>query len=183
MSIFCFHSLSKLLLLSSIVHLPFHYLSSATATADKPQAINSKYPDVVSCLKAIGDEVSTSSSAGWADVIKPYNLRIAPVPAAMVFPKTSTSVQAIMSCARLFPSTRLAPLCGGHSFASFGLGGVDGAVVVNMQHFKQITMLPSVGGLNIVSVGGGVLVRELTQFLIQNGGLSWPHARYTEVRI
>ncbi|KAH9817235.1 hypothetical protein DFH28DRAFT_1124636 [Melampsora americana] len=147
----------------------------------EPSPDQSPAHDVTSCLDAIGDQVLTAKSPEWLDAIKPFNLRIAPVPAAMIFPKNEQSVSAIMACASQFPQTRLAPLCGGHSFASFGLGGVDGAVVVNMKNFKHISMLPAAGGAQVVKVGGGVLVRELTLFLIKNGGLSWPHARYTEV--
>ncbi|EGF97800.1 uncharacterized protein MELLADRAFT_84225 [Melampsora larici-populina 98AG31] len=158
-------------------------VSTHSNATQKPSSDKSPSSDIISCLNAIGDKLLTSNSPEWLDAIKPYNLRIAPIPAAMIFPKNEESVSAIVACASQFPQTRLAPLCGGHSFASFGLGGVDGAVVVNMQNFKDMSMLPAVDGAEVVKVGGGVLVRELTLFLIKNGGLSWPHARYTEVGV
>ncbi|EGG07090.1 uncharacterized protein MELLADRAFT_77672 [Melampsora larici-populina 98AG31] len=138
-----------------------------------------KYPDVVSCLKAIEDPLLTPESPEWTEAIKPYNLRIAPIPAAVITPKDVKSAQDVMACARLFPGTRLSPLCGGHSFVSYGLGGTDGAVVVSMKSFKKIQMVTP----RVVRVGGGVLVRELTVFLLNNGGLQWAHARGSEVGI
>ncbi|EGG13133.1 uncharacterized protein MELLADRAFT_58493 [Melampsora larici-populina 98AG31] len=141
------------------------------------------YPDILSCLKATDDPILTPDSPEWGESIKPYNPRIAPIPKLILTPNDVSCVQDAMACARLFPGTRLAPLGGGHSYTSFGLGGTDGAIVVNMKSFKQIEMLEPQDGVDIVRVGGGVLVRELTVFLLKNGGLYWPHARCTEVGV
>ncbi|KAH9817335.1 hypothetical protein DFH28DRAFT_1124736 [Melampsora americana] len=160
-----------------ILDLKLLTASNSNTLASRQQG--DEYSDVVSCLKAIKDPLLTSDSPEWTDAIKPYNLRIAPVPAAVITPKNIKSVKNVMACARLFPGTRLSPLCGGHSFVSYGLGGTDGAVVVKMNSFKNIKMVNS----HVVRVGGGVLVRELTVFLLKNGGFHWAHARGSEVGI
>lgn len=139
--------------------------------------------DVISCLHAINAPLLTPTSPGWKSAIRPYNLRIAPIPKAIITPKDFSGIQDVMSCARLFPGTKLSPLCGGHSFASYGLGGTDGAVVVNMKNFKHIEMLLPQDSSHIVRVGGGVVIRELINFLLQNGELYFAHARGTEVGV
>lgn len=157
-------------------------LKLLTASHPNPLASrqqNDAYPDVISCLKSINDPLLTPDSPEWTEAIKPYNLRIAPIPAAVITPKDIESAQNIMACASQFPGTRLSPLCGGHSFVSYGLGGTDGAVVVSMKSFKEIKMITS----DVVRVGGGVVVRELTVFLLENGGFQWAHARGSEVGI
>lgn len=66
------------------------------------------------------------------------------------------------------------------SFVSYGLGGNDGAVVVKMENFKQMKILAPQNGVAIVQVGGGVLVREATVFLLKSG-LYVSHVRGLEV--
>lgn len=100
----------------------------------------------------------------------------------IVSPHDPQSLQEIVFCAQAFPGTRLSPLNGGHSFASFGLGGLDGAVVIRMKNFKNLRMLQPVQNTPIVQVGAGILIRELIDYLLKNGGLGFPHARCTEVK-
>ncbi|KAH9817336.1 hypothetical protein DFH28DRAFT_963928 [Melampsora americana] len=141
------------------------------------------YADISACLKATKIPSKHQVLQIGKESIRPYNPRIAPIPKVIVTPKDVAGVQNAMACARSFPGTRLAPLGGGHSYTSFGLGGTDGAVVVNMKNFKKIEMLAPQDGVDIVRVGGGVLVRELTVFLLKHGGLYWPHARCAEVGV
>lgn len=168
---------------------PSIIINPSNQTHPSNQTFNSTTPrsDLISCLKNIGDEILTPDSSPWSESIKTYNSRISPIPKLLISPRSIDSIIKTFDCARSFPGTRLSALGGGHSYTSLGMGGTNGAVVVEMKHFKELKLikpdinhpLPS----PLVRVGGGVLIRELINFLLKNGGLSFPHAKYTEVII
>ena len=112
-----------------------------------------------------------SPLSSWTTVIAPFNLRVPFQPAALVLPKTPTEVSSSLQCAKLY-GVKVQPRGGGHSYASFGLGGKDGSLVIDMNRFNSIEVDPVT---QIAKVGSGVRLGNLANALYKNGGRALPH--------
>lgn len=103
--------------------------------------------------------------------VRPYNLDAPVTPAAVVRPSTSLMVSRAVKCAvqhGAFVQAR----SGGHSYGNFGLGGKDGAVVVDLVNFKDFSMDKSNWTANF---GAGLRLGELDKKLHENGRRAIPH--------
>ncbi|KAE8147890.1 FAD-binding domain-containing protein [Aspergillus avenaceus] len=72
-----------------------------------------------------------------AHAVQPYNLNWPVTPAAVTFPHTSHHVAAVVRCATTYTDTRYRQSQGGHSYGNYGLGGTNGAIVVDLRHLKD----------------------------------------------
>jgi FAD/FMN-containing dehydrogenase len=61
---------------------------------------------------------------------------------------------------------------GGHSYASYCLGGVDGALVIDLSRMKNITL-----SNGTAAVQTGNTLGELATYLWENGQLALPHGK------
>jgi len=69
----------------------------------------------------------------------PFNLRLNYTPIAIAVPRTIEDIQGAVACgAKLGVKTN--PKCGGHSYGSFGLGGEDGHLVIEMDRMDKVTL-------------------------------------------
>ncbi|KAF2120747.1 hypothetical protein BDV96DRAFT_595167 [Lophiotrema nucula] len=111
--------------------------------------------------------------------VKPYNLDIAVTPAAVTYPQTAEHVAAIVKCAA-DNNLKVQPRCGGHSYANYGIGGADNAIVVDLKNFQQFSIDKSSWQ---ATIGGGTLLRDVTQRLHDNGGRAMAHGTCPQVGI
>ncbi|KAF9631058.1 putative berberine-like protein [Lasiodiplodia theobromae] len=109
----------------------------------------------------------------WANETSPWQLRITPKPITVVHPETSDDVATALSCAQQF-SLKVAALNGGHSYGAYGLGGNDGALVINMEKFTDISYDEATETL---TYGGGSRVGPVATWLWNNHGRHFPHVR------
>lgn len=65
----------------------------------------------------------------------------------------------------------LQPKGGGHSYASFSSGGKNGAVVITLENFHQVT----VSSTGVAKVGGGVRLGNLAQGIYDQAKRALPH--------
>ncbi|BGP56814.1 hypothetical protein JCM8202_004414 [Rhodotorula sphaerocarpa] len=119
---------------------------------------------LVDCLYSAGLSPVTTSSADWASDSAAYNQRIEPQPAAILFPSSQDQIAEALSCASS-TNVRVAARGGGHSYASFSLGGTDGALVVDLGHFRNIT----VDGAGVATIGAGNRLGDIYLALDQQG--------------
>jgi len=112
-----------------------------------------------------------TSSDGWADLIEPYNTRLPFTPAVVVLPITNQHVQDAVVCAAQ-AGLKVQAKSGGHSYASYGLGGKDGSMNINLQQLQTIQLDKSSG---IATVGGGVRLGNLADGLWTQGQASVSH--------
>lgn len=108
-----------------------------------------------------------------------WNLDIEVDPAAVTFPTTSDQVAAVVKCAAE-QGFKVQPRCGGHSYGNFGLGGVDGAVVVDLRHLQQFSMDRSTWR---ATIGGGTHLGDVTKKLHEAGGRAMAHGTCPAVGI
>ncbi|KAL8279006.1 hypothetical protein RQP46_008675 [Phenoliferia psychrophenolica] len=134
-------------------------------------AASKKRPSLEECLgKAKLSPVSSSSSSYKKD-IEPFNTRINPTPAAVVFPNSAADVGAAVRCASA-AGVPVSAKSGGHSYGSYGLGGLGGedALVINLHAFRKI----EVGKDGTAKVGAGSKLGDIALALNEKG-LGVPH--------
>ncbi|CAM1505033.1 Fc.00g106700.m01.CDS01 [Cosmosporella sp. VM-42] len=103
--------------------------------------------------------------------VKPYNLDIPVTPAAVIRPRNAEEVSSIVNCARE-NGAKVQARSGGHSFGNFGIGGKDGAVVVDLANLKQFSIDEETW---YATVGSGMRLGELDEYLHDNGGRAMAH--------
>jgi hypothetical protein len=107
---------------------------------------NTSSSAVQKCLEgALGKDVAFKSDPLFQlSHVKPYNLGISSVPAAVTYPKTSEQVGKIVKCA-VDNSLKVQPRCGGHSYANYGTSIKSKFKVYNTEQDTRLTHLLSWG--------------------------------------
>ncbi|KAM4057304.1 FAD binding domain-containing protein [Hirsutella rhossiliensis] len=103
--------------------------------------------------------------------VRPYNLDAPVTPAAVIRPSTSAMVSNAVKCA-VQHGASVQARSGGHSYGNYGLGGRDGAVVVDLLNFKDFSMDANNW---TASFGAGLRLGELDKKLHDNGRRAIPH--------
>ncbi|KAL1748652.1 hypothetical protein HDZ31DRAFT_71456 [Schizophyllum fasciatum] len=110
--------------------------------------------------------------SAYANASMPYNLRYTVRPVAITYPSTPEQVSVVVSAGAargLSVTTR----SGGHSYIAGGLGGKDGALVVDMSNFKAVVVNEAD---STAEVGAGVLLGDLA-LALNAYGRALPHGR------
>jgi len=102
---------------------------------------------------------------------KPYNLDYPITPAAVTYPKTPEQIAAIIKYAST-ANLKVQARSGGHSYANYGIGGVDGAIVIDMKHFNQFHMDEKTWN---ATIGAGTLLDDVTKKLEAAGKRAIAH--------
>ncbi|EMD61427.1 hypothetical protein GGP41_004043 [Bipolaris sorokiniana] len=132
-------------------------------------------------IKAVGDDNAAFKGDPLYQVndVKPYNLDIMITPTAVTYPGTADQVAAIVKCAAEY-NLPVQSRSGGHSFANYGIGGTDGAVVVDLKHFQKFSIDNSTWQ---ASVGSGTRLGDLTKRLGENGGRAMAYGTCPQVGV
>ncbi|KDN62913.1 putative FAD binding domain-containing protein [Colletotrichum sublineola] len=103
--------------------------------------------------------------------VKPYNLDIAVEPIAVTRPETKEDVAGFVKCAA-DNDVKVQAKSGGHSYANFGLGGTDGALVIDLSNFQHFSMDTNTWQ---ATIGGGHRLHDVTEKLHANGKRAVSH--------
>ncbi|KAG8747633.1 hypothetical protein FRC10_000176 [Ceratobasidium sp. 414] len=127
---------------------------------------------VTSCLTSSGSggTIVTPSSSSYTTARAAFNQRLSYKPAAIAYPNSPADVQKYVKCA----ASNKIPVVGrsgGHSYAAYGVGGQDGALVIDMKNMKSLT----VDGSGVANVQTGNLLGDVAQKLWDNGKRALPH--------
>ncbi|OAV99048.1 hypothetical protein PTTG_25440 [Puccinia triticina 1-1 BBBD Race 1] len=103
----------------------------------------------------------------------PFNKRLSYMPAAIVFP---SNTNAVASCVKVGVAEKfpISPRAGGHSYAAYGLGGTNGALIIDLQRINQI----SVDSGGEATIGTGSRLGDIALSLNREGGRALPHGFY-----
>ncbi|KAI7977622.1 hypothetical protein EIK77_010213 [Talaromyces pinophilus] len=144
-------------------------------------------------LDAVGNDASlvafpSALLYGSVDV-NPYNLDYPVTPAAVTFPESADQVAAIVKCA-VDADAKVQAKSGGHSYANYayqcsshhftGLGGDDGAIVVDLRHFQQFSYDPTT---QYATIGAGTLLGDIDTKLHDAGNRAMTHGTSPQVGI
>ncbi|PGH17477.1 hypothetical protein AJ79_01077 [Helicocarpus griseus UAMH5409] len=110
-------------------------------------------------------------SADYPAIIKPFNLRVPFKPVGVALPSTVEHVQAAIACA-VKNKVTVSARGGGHSYASHGLGGEDGHLVLDMKGFKEVSLDKESG---VATVGSGNRIGEMAIQLWDEAGVGISH--------
>lgn len=133
--------------------------------------IEPRQQSLFDCLSAHNVPTILTSSSDWDSLIKPYNLRLAYVPAAVTLPTTPQHVSDSVTCAAA-AGVKVQAKSGGHSYASFSSGGQDGSLIVNLQELNSISVDNST---YVAAVGGGVRLGNLALGIYGQARRALPH--------
>lgn len=140
-------------------------LGVATASAiDKAAALSE-------CLSAAQVPVDAADSTDYKLDASPYNLRLVYTPISIAVPTTPKHVQDAVACAAKI-GVKTNPKCGGHSYGSFGLGGEDGHLVLELDRYNQVTLDNATG---IAKVQGGARLGHVASELWDQGKRALSH--------
>ncbi|GAB1313305.1 Glucooligosaccharide oxidase [Madurella fahalii] len=147
------------------------FLLGATATALAATNPHAKRAAIDDCLNAAEVPVDTPGSADWEVDANPFNQRLPYTPVAIAVPTTVEHIQAAVSCAAK-AGVKVNPKSGGHSYASFGLGGEDGHLVVQLDRMNEVTLDPAT---QIATVSPGARLGHVATVLYEQGKRAFSH--------
>ncbi|OCL01673.1 Glucooligosaccharide oxidase [Glonium stellatum] len=157
------------------IHIAPTLLALVTVGVFFPSTVTSsvlqKLAAVDTCLTTAGVPTYASGSADFTQAIKPFNLRLPFTPVALAVPSTVAHVQAAVSCAASLGIT-VSAKSGGHSYASHGIGGENGHLIVDMLYFNNITVDKS---SSTAMVGTGARLGNVATALYNQGGQAISH--------
>lgn len=100
-----------------------------------------------------------------------YNLDIPVEPIAVTRPNTAEDVSGFVKCA-VQHDVKVQAKSGGHSYANYGLGGVNGELVIDLANFQHFSMDTTTWQ---ATIGGGTKLGDVTQRLHNNGKRAMSH--------
>lgn len=139
-------------------------VSSLTALADAVSL--QRRAAIDNCLKGANVPVDVSGSSDWKADILPFNARLTYTPAAVAVPTTIPQIQAAVNCART-SGLKATAKGGGHSYASLGLGGEDGHLMIELDRMFNVTLNKTT---NIATVQPGARLGHVATQLFNQGG-------------
>ncbi|KAL8660713.1 MAG: hypothetical protein Q9202_006293 [Teloschistes flavicans] len=122
------------------------------------------------CLAKKNVPIRLTSSSDFGALAKPYNLRLPYTPAVIVLPTTTRHVSDAVVCAGQ-NNVKVQARSGGHSYASFSLGGQSGSMVIDLESFQTI----KVDANKVATVGGGVRLGNLALGIYNQSQRALPH--------
>jgi FAD/FMN-containing dehydrogenase len=118
------------------------------------------------CLTKAAVPVDKAGSANWTADIKPFNSRLQYTPAAVAVPVTIPQIQAAVNCGRTV-GLKVTAKGGGHSYASSGLGGENGHLVIELDRMFNVTLNKTT---NVATVQPGARLGHVANELFKQGG-------------
>ncbi|KFY67283.1 hypothetical protein V496_01653 [Pseudogymnoascus sp. VKM F-4515 (FW-2607)] len=123
------------------------------------------------CLETAKVPFYESDAKDWEDYASPFNERLEYTPAAIAVPTTTEQIQLAVSCGAEH-GVKVTPKAGGHSYASLGLGGEDGHLVIQLDRMYNVTLDTET---NVATVGPGARLGHLAVELFDQGNRAISH--------
>ncbi|KAI8721444.1 FAD-binding PCMH-type domain-containing protein [Fusarium sp. LHS14.1] len=154
------------------------YLAWCLATANVFAA-----PSLKSCLLASvngqTERARFSGDTGFqSDHVRPYKLNFPYDPFAIVYPIDASEVSSVVVCASKY-SRKIQARSGGHDYTNKGIGGNDGAVVVDLKHINDV----QVESTGVAKAGAGNRLKDVCEKLHSAGKRYMPHGSSPTVGI
>ncbi|BGO93310.1 hypothetical protein NBRC10512_000045 [Rhodotorula toruloides] len=151
--------------LSSWAALPLLLATAPSSLAAPLLAARQSNPKTLdSCLQNAGLSPVTTSSTNWDRDSAAYNQRLEPTPTAILYPLSQDEISSALSCAAQ-SGFSVSARGGGHSYASYSLGGTDGALVIDLGNLVDI----SVDSNGVAAIGGGSRLGDIYLALDKEG--------------
>jgi FAD/FMN-containing dehydrogenase len=151
----------------------FHLLWTILAPISSTRFIKPRanLTSITDCLTSASVSQDLLGTVNFTQAIEPFNLRLPFTPVAAAVPTTVSQVQGAVSCGASL-GIFISPMSGGHSYASHGLGGEDGYLMVDMRYFYNVTLDSSTG---IAEIGNGARLGNVATALWNQGQRAISH--------
>ncbi|KAK5660198.1 hypothetical protein OQA88_13668 [Cercophora sp. LCS_1] len=143
----------------------FALLGLAAASPFEKQAA------LTDCLSKSGVPINAPGTPDWKLDASPYNLRLNFTPVGIAVPTTTKHVQDTVACAARL-GVKANAKCGGHSYGSFGLGGEDGHLTLELDRMNEVILDKETG---IARVQGGARLGHVASELYKQGNRGFSH--------
>ncbi|RSL91453.1 hypothetical protein CDV31_015470 [Fusarium ambrosium] len=110
--------------------------------------------------------------------VRPYNLNFPYDPFAILYPTDASEVSDIVVCASKY-NRKVQARSGGHDYTNKGIGGNDGAVVVDLKNINHV----QVDSSGVGKVGAGNRLKDICEKLHSAGKRYMPHGSSPTVGI
>lgn len=127
-------------------------------------------PALECCLKAASVPFHERDSDAWNLDVAPFNTRLPYLPAAIAVPLTTEHIEDAVKCA-VKQGVKVSPKSGGHSYASLGLGGEDGHLIVQLDRMHQVRLAED----GTAFVQAGARLGHVAVELYDQGGVAMSH--------
>lgn len=134
------------------------------AALDRRAALND-------CLAEAEVPVDKEGSEEWGLDVSTFNERVTFAPIAIAVPTTTEHIQAAVSCGAE-AGVKVTPKTGGHSYASLGLGGEDGHLIIQLDRMYDVKLDTET---NIATVQAGSRLGHVASELYAQGGRAISH--------
>ncbi|EKG17011.1 Chitin-binding type 1, partial [Macrophomina phaseolina MS6] len=141
--------------------------ASSTATSKPTSTASATLTD---CLSEKDVPIKLTLDADFSQLAEAYNVHLNYEPAVIVVPTTVQHISDAVVCASK-NNIKVQARGGGHSYAAFSSGGKDGAMVINLQEFQDVTL----DDQGIAKVGGGLRLGNLAQSIYDQGKRALSH--------
>lgn len=127
--------------------------------------------DIESCLTGAGVPIDVKGSADWKRDVAPFNTRLPYTPVAIAVPRNTEQIRQAVLCGKKL-GIKVSPKSGGHSYASFGFGGEDGHLIVQLDRMHEVTYDAAT---NVATVQAGTRLGHMAAVLYKNYGRAVSH--------
>jgi FAD/FMN-containing dehydrogenase len=123
------------------------------------------------CLDDASVPTDEEDTKTWDGDALPFNNRLPYTPVAIAVPTTVAQIQAAVSCAAK-AGVKTTPKSGGHSYASLGLGGEDGHLVIELDRMYDVTLDTDT---HVATVQSGARLGHIATELYDQGKRAFSH--------
>jgi hypothetical protein len=127
--------------------------------------------NITQCLDSAAVPQYELGTVDFSQSIRPFNSRLPFTPIAVAVPTTVSQIQAAVGCAAQL-GVAVSPKSGGHSYASHGLGGEDGHLMIDLKYWNNITLNKETG---LATIGPGSRLGNVALALYSQGNVSISH--------
>ncbi|KAJ0106777.1 hypothetical protein J7T55_001301 [Diaporthe amygdali] len=133
---------------------------------------------VEGCLTNKNLSVIRPSDSTYSSYSSTYNLRLQYKPTVIVIATNNQHVSDAVLCAAKY-KLKVQSRSGGHSYGSYSMGGKDGAVVIDLQKFQDVSLDSNT---NIATFGAGLRLGNL-ELALRPTGRALPHGTCANVGV
>lgn len=123
------------------------------------------------CLAQAGTSIDQVDSKEWEMDTRPFNSLLPFKPDVVAVPTTEKQIQSAVACGAK-SGYKVTPKCGGHSYGSYGLGGEDGHLVIQLDRMFAVKLNRET---NIATVEPGTRLGHLAVELWAQGKRAIAH--------
>ncbi|KAK7419738.1 hypothetical protein QQX98_003110 [Neonectria punicea] len=109
------------------------------AQASTSFAVPTKRDALTSCLSSAKVAFDVKGSSDWTQDGTAYNLRLQYEPAAIAVPTSVSQISAAVACGAKH-GVKVSAKSGGHSYTSFGFGGEDGHLIIELDRMYGVSL-------------------------------------------